>query len=94
MIGNSLNKIFDSEQAELREYFTEMAMKELDGDGSGTVDVSEIKSKCLSVGQMNPENGETMDLITFLLLNSWKLWITGEIHKSWLVDLYRNNFYS
>jgi hypothetical protein len=46
------------------------------------------------VGQMNPENGETMDLITFLLLNSWKLWITGEIHKSWLVDLYRNNFYS
>jgi hypothetical protein len=70
MIGNSLNKIFDSEQAELREYFTEMAMKDLDGDGSGTVDVSEIKSKCLSVGQMNPENGETMDLITFLLLNS------------------------
>jgi hypothetical protein len=47
-----------------------MAMKDLDGDGSGTVDVSEIKSKCLSVGQMNPENGETMDLITFLLLNS------------------------
>ena len=70
MIGNSLNKIFDSEQAELREYFTEMAMKDLDGDGSGTVDVSEIKSKCLSVGQINPENGESMDLITFLLLNS------------------------
>ncbi len=49
MIGNSLNKIFDSEQSELREYFTEMAMKDLDSDGSGAVDVQEIKNKCLAV---------------------------------------------
>lgn len=39
MIGNSLNKIFDCEQNELKEYFTEMAMRDLDSDGSGTVDV-------------------------------------------------------
>ena len=57
MIGNSLNKIFDSEQSELREYFTEMAMKDLDSDGSGAVDVQEIKKKCLAVSQINPENG-------------------------------------
>jgi hypothetical protein len=57
MIGNSLNKIFDSEQSELKDYFTEMAMKDLDGDGSGTVDVQEIKNKCLTVSQINPQNG-------------------------------------
>lgn len=33
MIGNSLQKLFDREEAELREYFTEMAMKELDQKG-------------------------------------------------------------
>ena len=39
MIGNSLTKIFDSDQAELREYFTNVAMRDLDTDNNGTVDV-------------------------------------------------------
>lgn len=43
-------KIFDSDQVELKEYFTEVAMKDLDEDNNGTVDISEIKKKCLSVG--------------------------------------------
>jgi len=37
MINSSLTKIFDSEQPELKEYFTEMAMRDLDVDGKGQI---------------------------------------------------------
>lgn len=30
MIGNSLQKLFDREEVELREYFTDMAMREFE----------------------------------------------------------------
>lgn len=53
MIGNSLMKIFDSDQVELKEYFTEMAMRDLDADNNGTVDIDEIKKKCLLVADQN-----------------------------------------
>ncbi len=69
MIGSSLNKIFDSEQAQLKEYFTEVVMRDLDADGNGHVDVTEIKKKCLNVSKINNEE-EKMDLVSFLLLNS------------------------
>ncbi len=45
-------------------------MKDLDGDGNGTVDVSEIKKKCLHVQNINGQSGESLDLVSFLLLNS------------------------
>lgn len=70
MIGNSLTKIFDSDQVELKEYFTNVAMRDLDADGSGTVDINEIKKKCLYVADKKGDGSENMDLVTFLLLNS------------------------
>lgn len=43
-------------------------MRDLDADGSGAVDVEEIKKKCLDMGKRR--EGENMDLVSFLLLNS------------------------
>lgn len=39
MIGNSLQKLFDREENQLKEYFTNMAMKELDKEGIGKVSI-------------------------------------------------------
>lgn len=45
-------------------------MRDLDADGSGTVDINEIKKKCLYVADKKGEGSENVDLVTFLLLNS------------------------
>ena len=50
MIGNSLQKLFDKEENELKEYFTDMAMKELDEGGSGKISVEQLKLKILGKG--------------------------------------------
>ena len=56
MIGNSLTKIFDSDQVQLREYFTNVAMRDLDSDNSGFVDIEEIKKKCLTIANKKGDN--------------------------------------
>lgn len=47
MIGNSLHKLFDHEEEELKEYFTNMAMAEFDPEGTGKVEVETMKEKVL-----------------------------------------------
>lgn len=47
MIGNSLHKLFDHEEEELKEYFTNMAMAEFDPEGNGKVEVETMKEKVL-----------------------------------------------
>ena len=48
MIGSSLEKLFDHEEPELRDYFTDIAMKELDLEGEGRVKIERLKDKVLN----------------------------------------------
>lgn len=63
MIGSSLLKIFDSEESDLKAYFTDMAMKELSSE-DGNVLTSILKEKVLGRGSDN------LNMVSFLILNS------------------------
>ena len=64
MIGNSLQKLFDKEEGELREYFTEMAMMELASERAGKVSVERMKERILGKGSNN------LTMVAFLILNT------------------------
>lgn len=63
MVGSSLRKIFGTEEKALREHFAKSAMRVLDSDLSGTVDVEELKAHVR-------HNDVDSDLISYLLLLS------------------------
>ena len=64
MVGSSLNKIFGTDEPELRQYFVNMVMKVLDKDGSGIIQMKELKDHVFQ------SSIEDMDLVSYLMLNS------------------------
>ena len=64
MIGNSLRKLFDHDEAELNEYFTDKAMSELDAESTGQISVETMKEKILGKGSDN------MNMVSFMILNT------------------------
>jgi hypothetical protein len=63
MIGNSLQKLFDREEPELRDYFTGMAMREFE-EREGRVMIEVLKQKVLGKGEDN------LTMVSFLILNT------------------------
>ena len=64
MIGNSLHKLFDHDEDELKEYFTDMAMAQFDPEKTGKVPVDVMKEKVLG------QTSGNMNMVSFLILNT------------------------